>query len=345
MNDKLQQLLEEYKSNYDKFSFGRYLDLDHTENALKIGLIGCFYLDKSYKPEKRQAINQVLSLYDKYWGKYLNYGFGDGDPNTLYQYQNISLAQKIILNNGFCLDTLSFYWSNVDKLYLIPDYLIKVLSRSESLEKRFNTVSYLQIYLPIYELKYFGVDKLVEFIRQVSQILKPLHGFFGLGIRQRYKYYDFQYLEGELARKYLGLDISTDEEDKNFRDGFKSINWLTILSEELFIEKLGSLDEVKQQNSDEGIIFHSYTGGVMVQAGEVPEFCDISRNPYPKHYVKANALLKPARAPMIASFGFTSNNGKIQDSQTSKGWQSRFDDVTPTDVPPKDTDDEENTGS
>ena len=158
MNDKLQQLLEEYKSNYDKFSFGRYLDLDHTENALKIGLIGCFYLDKSYKPEKRQAINQVLSLYDKYWGKYLNYGFGDGDPNTLYQYQNISLAQKIILNNGFCLDTLSFYWSNVDKLYLIPDYLIKVLSRSESLEKRFNSVSYLQIYLPIYELKYFGVD-------------------------------------------------------------------------------------------------------------------------------------------------------------------------------------------
>lgn len=345
MNDKLQQLLEEYKSNYDKFSFGRYLDLDHTENALKIGLIGCFYLDESYKPEKRQAINQVLSLYDKYWGKYLNYGFGDGDPNTLYQYQNISLAQKIILNNGFCLDTLSFYWSNVEKLYLIPDYLIKVLSRSESLENRFNSVSYLQIYLPIYELKYFGVDKLVEFIRQVSQILKPLHGFFGLGIRQRYKYYDFQYLEGELARKYLGLDISADEEDKNFRDGFKSINWLTILSEELFTEKLGSLDEVKQQNSDEGVIFHSYTGGVMVQAGEVPEFCDINRNPYPKHYVNANALLKPARAPIIASFGFTSNNGKIQDSQTSKGWQSRFDDVTPTDVPPKDTDDEENTGS
>ncbi|OTQ26579.1 hypothetical protein B6D22_00210, partial [Gilliamella apicola] len=160
------------------------------------------------------------------------------------------------------------------------------------------------------------------------------------GIRQRYKYYDYQYLEGELARKYLGLDISTDEEDIHFRDGFKSINWLTILNEELFTEKLGSLDEVKQKNSDEGVIFHPYDGGVVVQAGEVPEFCDVGRNPYPEHYVNANALLKNARAPWIASFGFTSNNGKIQDSQTSKEWQSRFDDVTPTDLPQEESEEE-----
>ena len=65
MNDKLQKLLDEYKLNYDKFGFGHYLDFDHTESALKIGLVGCFYLDKSYKSEKRQAINQVLALYDK----------------------------------------------------------------------------------------------------------------------------------------------------------------------------------------------------------------------------------------------------------------------------------------
>jgi len=107
-----------------------------------------------------------------------------------------------------------------------------------------------------------------------------------------------------------------------------------------FLLKLGSLDEVKQKNSDEEVIFHPYDGGVVVQAGEVPELCEIGKNPYPQNYVNANALLKQARAPMIASFGFTSNNGKIQDSQTSKEWQSRFDNVTPTDLQPEESEDE-----
>ena len=331
MKDKLQQLLDEYQQNYNKFTYGHYLDPDNIEDAIKTGLVGCFYLDKAYKPEKRQAIGQVLALYDKYWGDKLKHGFFNANPNKLYFYQDFSLAQKLELINEYALDTLNFYWSNVDNLEFTPEYLIKTFSKPEWYEKVHKSISYVQFYLPINELKSFGVDSLVELIGQISQILQPMHGFFGLGIQHSHEYYDYQYLEYELAHKYLGLDISNVESDLRFRGGFKCINWLTILSNQLVTDKLGSLDELKQRNQDEAITFYPYKGGVVVRAGEVPELGDVSRNPYPKHYVNVNTLLKPARAPEIGSLGFGSINGEIRfDNNTSKAWQCRFDNITAT---------------
>ncbi|MFQ0995535.1 type VI immunity family protein [Gilliamella sp. BG2] len=337
MKDKLQQLLDEYQQNYNKFTYGHYLDPDNIEDAIKMGLVGCFYLDKAYKPEKRQAIGQVLALYDKHWGDKLKHGFFNANPNKLYFYQDFSLAQKLELINEYALDTLNFYWSNVDNLEFTPEYLIKTFSMAGWYEKVHKSISYVQFYLPINELKSFGVDSLVELIGQISEILQPMHGFFGLGIQHSHEYYDYQYLEYELAHKYLGLDISNDEADEHLRDGFKCINWLTILSDQLVTDKLGSLDELKQRNQDEAITFYPYKGGVVVRAGEVPELGDVSRNPYPKHYVNVNALLKPARAPEIASLGFGSINGEIRfNNRTSKEWQCRFDDVTATGLPKTD---------
>ncbi|MWN90838.1 DUF3396 domain-containing protein [Gilliamella sp. Pra-s65] len=337
MKDKLQQLLDEYQQNYNKFTYGHYLDPDNIEDAIKTGLVGCFYLDKAYKPEKRQAIGQVLALYDKYWGNKLKHGFFNANPNKLYPYQAFSLAQKLELINEYALDTLNFYWSNVDNLDFTPEYFIETFSKPEWYEKVHKSISYVQFYLPINELKSFGVDSLVELIGQISEILQPMHGFFGLGIQHSHEYYDYQYLEYELAHKYLGLDISNVESDLRFRGGFKCINWLTILSNQLVTDKLGSLDELKQRNQDEAITFYPYKDGVVVRAGEVPELGDVSRNPYPKHYVNVNTLLKPARAPEIGSLGFGSINGEIRfNDRTSKEWQCRFDDVTATDLPKTD---------
>lgn len=333
MKDKLQQLLDEYQQNYKKFNYGLYVDLDKTEDAIKIGLVGSFYLDQAYTSEKRQAIGQALALYDKHWGHKLKYGLWDGDSNNLFSYQDFSLAKKIALINESTIDTLYFYLSDKSNLNFVPQYMFKVFLQSEQHETSSNTVSYVQIYLPIYELENFGIDNIVEFIQQICQILQPLHGFFGLGIEQNYKYYDYHQLKCALARKYLGLDISNYESDKHLKEGFKSINWLTCLSEKLITDKLGSLAELEQFNHDEAIVFYPYMGGIVVRAGEVPEFGDIDHNPYPEHYVNVNALLKPARATEIAPFGFSSVDGKVYlNNQTSQEWQCRFDNVVATDA-------------
>ena len=333
MKNKLQKLLDEYQENYNRFTYGHYLDPNNIEDAIKTGLVGCYYLDQGYLPEKRQAIGQVLALYDKYWGDKLKFGFFDGNPNQLHPYQKFSIDKKQDLINNYALDVLNFYWSNVDNLEFVPEYFIETFSKPEWYEKLHQDITYVQLYLPISELKEFGVEQLIALNQQISKILQPMHGFFGLGIQHSHEYYDYQYLEYELAHQFLGLDISNDEDDEHLREGFKCINWLTILSDQLITDKLGSLEALKERNSDNQIRFYPYSGGVVVRAGEVPELGDVASNPYPKHYVNVNALLKPARAPEIASLGFGSINGEIRfNKRTSKEWQCRFDDVEATDI-------------
>ena len=333
MKNKLQKLLDEYQENYNRFTYGHYLDPNNIEDAIKTGLVGCYYLDQGYLPEKRQAIGQVLALYDKYWGDKLKFGFLDGNPNQLHPYQKFSIDKKQDLINNYALDVLNFYWSNVDNLEFVPEYLIKTFSEPEWYEKLHQEISYVQLYLPISELKEFGVEQLIALNQQISEILQPMHGFFGLGIQHSHEYYDYQYLEYELAHQFLGLDISNDEDDEHLREGFKCINWLTILSDQLITDKLGSLEALKEHNNDNEIRFYPYAGGVIVRAGEVPELGDVASNPYPKHYVNVNALLKPARAPELGSLGFGSINGEIRfNNRTSKEWQCRFDDVEATDT-------------
>ena len=333
MQDKLQKLLDEYQENYNRFTYGHYLDPNNIEDAIKTGLVGCYYLDQGYLPEKRQAIGQVLALYDKYWGDKLKFGFLDGNPNQLHPYQKFSIDKKQDLINNYAFETLNFYWSNVNNLEFVPEYLIKTFSKPEWYVKLHQNITYVQLYLPISELKEFGVEQLIALNQQISKILQPMHGFFGLGIQHSHEYYDYQYLEYELAHQFLGLDISNDEDDEHLREGFKCINWLTILSDRLITDKLGSLETLKEHNNDNEIRFYPYAGGVVVRAGEVPELGDVASNPYPKHYVNVNALLKPARAPEIASLGFGSINGEIRfNNRTSKEWQCRFDDVEATDT-------------
>ncbi|ORF44948.1 type VI immunity family protein [Gilliamella apicola] len=333
MKNKLQKLLDEYQENYNRFTYGHYLDPNNIEDAIKTGLVGCYYLDQGYLPEKRQAIGQVLALYDKYWGDKLKFGFLDGNPNQLHPYQKFSIDKKQDLINNYALDVLNFYWSNVDNLEFVPEYFIETFSEPEWYEKVHQEISYVQLYLPISELKEFGVEQLITLNQQISEILQPMHGFFGLGIQHSHEYYDYQYLEYELAHQFLGLDISNVESDLRFRGGFKCINWLTILSDQLITDKLGSLEALKERNSDNEIRFYPYAGGVVVRAGEVPELGDVASNPYPKHYVNVNALLKPARAPELGSLGFGSINGEIRfNDRTSKEWQCRFDDVEATDI-------------
>ena len=333
MKNKLQKLLDEYQENYNRFTYGHYLDPSNIEDAIKTGLVGCYYLDQGYLPEKRQAIGQVLALYDKYWGDKLKFGFFDGNPNQLHPYQKFSIDKKQELINNYAFETLNFYWSNVDNLEFVPEYFIETFSKPEWYEKLHQDITYVQLYLPISELKEFGVEQLIDLNQQISEILQPMHGFFGLGIQHSHEYYDYQYLEYELAHQFLGLDISNVQADKRLREGFKCINWLTILSDQLITDKLGSLEALKERNNDNEIRFYPYAGGVVVRAGEVPELGDVARNPYPKHYVNVNALLKPARAPELGSLGFGSIDGEIRfNDRTSKEWQSRFDDVEATDI-------------
>lgn len=189
-------------------------------------------------------------------------------------------------------------------------------------------MSYLKLYWPIVELEKNGLQQFINFIQLTSQKLQPLNGYVGLGVQQSHEYYDYQYLEYEIAHRFLGLDISNYDGDLRLRNGFKCINWLTILSNDLVAQKLGSVTQLQDNNKDPAIKFYLYQGGIIVRAGEVPVLGYIQEDPYPKYYVLTNALLKAARAPVIGSLGFGSVNSEIRfNSRTTGEWQARFDNV------------------
>lgn len=323
----LEQLLEEYQEKYNLFTYAHYFDPDNY-NVLQTGLVACFYIDQGYLPQKRQAMGEVLALYHQYWGDKLLSGYKDDNPNNLEQYHASTLEEKI--NNIYSIgtDDLSIYWSSSPNLDYVADYLINIFSSAGWYEKVHKEVSFLKLYWPLSELKTSGIQQFIKFIQVISGKLQPMHGYAGLGVQHGHEYYDYQYLEYEIAHRFLGLDISNYDGDLRFRNGFKCINWLTILSDDLIKQKLGSVAQLQANNEDPAIKFYPYQRGIIVQAGEVPALGYIQENPYPKHYISVNALLKAARAPEIGSLGFGSVNGEIRfNSRTTTEWQARFDNV------------------
>lgn len=322
---ELEKLLDDYQDNFNLYTYGHYRDPKNF-NVLQVGLVACFYVDKGYLPEKRQAIAEVLAIYDQIWGDKLQWGYQDDNPNRLHKYSDTTIERKVDYIAAVGPNDLSCYWSSSPDLDYVPDYMIHVFSVANWFEQLHRSVTYLQLYVPITVLVEYGVDKWVELIRLFSQKLQPMHGYAGLGLQHSHEFYDYQYIEYDIAQQFKGLDISNVESDIRYRDGFKSINWLTIIGDDLLNAKLGSIDKLKEQNKDEQVTFHSYSGGVMVQAGEVPALGYVPDDPYPVHYVAVNKFLKAARAPEIGSLGFGSVAGEVRfNNSTSVGWQARFD--------------------
>ena len=65
-----------------------------------------------------------------------------------------------------------------------------------------------------------------------------MHGLAGLGTQQLYDDNPYQYLECEIAQNFTGIDITRLLTDKGLRNGTRSVNWYTILSNE-WVEKAG----------------------------------------------------------------------------------------------------------
>ena len=65
-----------------------------------------------------------------------------------------------------------------------------------------------------------------------------MHGLAGLGTQQLYDDNPYQYLECEIAQNFTGIDITTPLTSKGLREGIRSVNWYTILSDE-WVEKVG----------------------------------------------------------------------------------------------------------
>lgn len=152
-----------------------------------------------------------------------------------------------------------------------------------------------------------------------------MHGLAGLGTQQLYDDNPYQYLECEVAQNFTGIDITTPLTSKGLREGIRSVNWYTILSDE-WVEKVGGRAFLKQQFADSDIKILSYNGGMIIKAGEWPELGWIEKDAMPELYVKVNQVLRTIRTHSLISFHLGSNAGEIRLNETlTEKWLKRFD--------------------
>ena len=97
------------------------------------------------------------------------------------------------------------------------------------------------------------------------------------------------------AARFPGLEIDDPVALLFYlENGIKGVNWLTIVDDSL-LERIGGRDEVRGSFND-SITVHEYGGGLIVQAGPVPQLGDLEKGFVPQRYREAYRVLKPLQA-------------------------------------------------
>ncbi len=92
---------EKFKQAEYDFTYGAEDDPEH-HNALQVGIVAWFYLDKGYTKENRARIAEAWQLYHNEFGAKLKWGYID-DPNNDMTYKEIlnkSLKEIIVDSFG-----------------------------------------------------------------------------------------------------------------------------------------------------------------------------------------------------------------------------------------------------
>lgn len=124
-----------------------------------------------------------------------------------------------------------------------------------------------------------------------------------------------------MRKRYPGLDLSDPSATKfSAATGFKCVNWLTFLGDELASQAGGVISLGKKFGG--AVTVESLPHGLVVRAGEIPAIGDVNRRIDVPFYHQVGRVLAPLRAqnhpPFLGVDG-------IVDDEESNEWLARFD--------------------
>ncbi|MBN1931344.1 MAG: DUF3396 domain-containing protein [Desulfobacterales bacterium] len=97
-----------------------------------------------------------------------------------------------------------------------------------------------------------------------------------------------------LTRRYSGFDIPDRLGSVHYeKDGIKCINWLTLLDNNYYQVLRKKAIELTNQN--DRVVIHNLEQGVIIQAGNKPEFGDINKGELLKSYHDVGKIVKSIR--------------------------------------------------
>ena len=206
----------------------------------------------------------------------------------------------------------------------IQPYQASVVVRRAQYEE----LSYFSAYTPVCgDRGHPNFDTLLAAVLRWSAICRPMHGsagfalIFASGMSQNTKY-ALHLMKRFPGFHYVhGVDFAL--EAGNAHNRIKCINWLTILGDELVAE-LGGVDPMRAALEPVCKV-HEYPGGIVIQAGEVPQLGDTYRNNVPEAYRIVARYTKALRFENYSPDGLFRVPGNLDDAEEALSWIRRFD--------------------
>ena len=236
-------------------------------------------------------------------------------------------------------DLLFYYRTYLPRINLRSEFSFKAYSADKKDDPTpYSVRTYLPIGTQVPDPGYFSLSVPVAWAAQhkpgalqnlfsdLCNILQPLHGYAGLGVIHNPNPYiakgAMPYVV-PLARRFPGLELDYPIHHYDLLlDGIKGVNWLTAVHDTL-LSRIGGKDAVSGQAEEQGLTCRQYDEGLIVQAGDTPQFGDFERNDIPEYYVKAHNLLKAVQTDYQDNI-LVGNIPDIDQEVFSKAWFKRF---------------------
>lgn len=171
------------------------------------------------------------------------------------------------------------------------------------------------VFSAVFAPSFFLLDRSFEdfsaLVHKWCDALHPHSGVAGWGVSQQSEDSNFMVTHGMCVRellRYPGLDYPArpvlDNALASFENNIASINWLTILCDDL-AERIGG--EASLRALGEGYTLSRYDGGYIIQAGPEPELGDRDEGDFLPQYGKVHDLLRPLYPP-LKKLNYLTNN-------------------------------------
>jgi len=307
--------------------------------AVRLGLMCSLFMREPHRPDVRLALAKCGDHYQQLVGEHLKSyikpdGIYYGKPKP-YPIQGINLVEYIQQYDK--IDEKSFapcFFGDIDP-YIATQYGMKIFASSSKESPLRDNPAYFTTVLPFSWLKdKDGEGAFQKLVHSWCQILKPFHGYAGVGAIQSMDTVETgrtRHLTYPLSKRFPGLevdDVGTIATKMAMGEGplkIKGVNWLTALDDKCF-EQLGGRQAVLSGLGDEFILYE-YEGGVLVQAGAMPQLGDVNQQHIPRYYQQLALKLKPIRLVFPEGHYLIKSPNKNEQSNAaaSNEWLARFD--------------------
>ena len=233
-------------------------------------------------------------------------------------------------------DMLRFWAENPDNERGVHGLILETAEKSAAFsDLAFQTLNvressgWCRLVVPVEHLMETGVDAFVKFAIKMGNGFEFSSGSVGYAMNQHmgHQCRDQIFL---ISRRFPGIDLAAPNDFDRFvpyfnpseDDHIAGINWLTFLSKAL-LKRVGG-KKTLQEKFSEKITIYELENGIMIQAGEEPQFGDVNKQENLPLYHEVGAALKSLLIPSDVLGQWNSIGGN---SENTSDWLHRFDTI------------------